>query len=476
MTLLELLKNSEAYTKSGGRYVGPCPKCGGSSDTTRFVTRIGSETGKCFSCGWGTDTVRYLREIEGYTCPNAHRQLNKECTSSSCPARSKCSLGKGGVPGSSCAMDTPCVASGNPTARHPAPASDPAQQWQQKAAALVQYAHEKLLADEKCLAYLAGRGLPLDCVVKYRLGYLSTFLCRPRSSWGLPEELNADQKPKPLFFPAGIVIPWFINGEIHRIRIRKENLRNSKDARYYWLPGSGNDVICLNPAAAAHVVVESDLDGLLIDWHAGDLVGTIPLGTCSADPKATALASLEKSVRILVSLDFDAPKIQEATGETIIPGGKAALKWLKLFPRTARRWPVPLGKDPGEAYQAGVDIRRWVMDGLPPAMKVAPGKVEKMEKKKPQFDAEKAHRLINDAYSLIASQCPAGAMEWLELKRPDLIASLKREEASIDNAFESEDLGALSLVLTEWSRGHAEAFEIFNTRPPVIEVQETLFQ
>jgi len=469
MTLLDLMENSAAYTKSGGRYVGPCPKCGGSPDTTRFVTKIGSETGKCFSCGWSTDTVWYLREINGYSCPDAHRKLGKECTSTSCQARGKCSLGKGIAPRQTSDLDTPHAARGAQSQRQAASAQCPERIWQEKAAALVQHAHQALLADEKMLAYLSGRGLPLGCVEKNCLGYLPADVYRARASWGLPVELKDDGNPKKLFIPAGIVIPWFVNGEIHRIRVRKDKVRNEKDARYYWVPGSGNDIICLNPTASAHVVVESDLDGLLIDWAAGDLVGTIPLGTCSSDPKETALAALEKSLRILIALDFDAPRVQEKTGETIIPGGKSSLKWLQRFPRTARRWPVPFGKDPGEAYQAGVDIRAWIISGLPPAMKVITRKAETMNDPK-RFDLIKAQQEIADAYSLIMSKCPTGALDWIADNRPDILDHLKQAEKAVDFAFKTEDSVQLTKNLAGWHRFHLRAFDIFEGRPPVIEV------
>jgi hypothetical protein len=38
--------------------------------------------------------------------------------------------------------------------------------------------------------------------------------------------------------------------------------------------------------------------------------------------------------------------------------------WAKHFER-AKRWPVAQGKDPSEAYQAGLNLREWVMAGLP---------------------------------------------------------------------------------------------------------------
>lgn len=92
------------------------------------------------------------------------------------------------------------------------------------------------------------------------------------------------------------------------------------------------------------------------------------------------------------------------------------------------------------------------------------------------FDAGKAHQLIKDVLSLIRSQCPAGAKEWLEENRPDLIRDLNEVGAAVDEAFEQEDSATLPLILKRWSEGHTQAFGIFNSRPPVINRQEPLYE
>ncbi|HBA73413.1 MAG TPA: hypothetical protein DCZ63_14855 [Geobacter sp.] len=370
--ILALVQNHVTLRKQGAHYVGRCPKCGGTEATTRFVVNIAKDFCQCYSCSFNADPIRFLREIEGKTCPEAHRTLGLDCDNPHCPVWEKCSKGKGERPTSQkSTMTTPAPAVDRPTPGFNASAATtPPDLWQAKAAKLVNRAHQALLDTPEQLAYLSSRGLPLAAVIKYRLGYVPEDFYRDRSSWGLPEELWPDGRPKKLFIPQGILIPWFIDGLIHRIRIRKQALRNAKDGRYYWLPGSGNDIICLNPAAQAHVIVESDLDGLLIDWQAGDLVGTIPLGSCSTHPKAKALTLLEKSLCIMVALDFDKPRWDEEKQQWIAPGAKSSLWWAQKFPRAYKRWPVPDGKDPGEAFAAGVDLPAWVVLGLPPALQI----------------------------------------------------------------------------------------------------------
>ncbi len=58
------------------------------------------------------------------------------------------------------------------------------------------------------------------------------------------------------------------------------------------------------------------------------------------------------------------------------PGRDGSAWWKKNY-RQARRWPVPEGKDPGEAAASGVDFLTWINDALPrpiaaPAPQAAP--------------------------------------------------------------------------------------------------------
>jgi DNA primase len=85
---------------------------------------------------------------------------------------------------------------------------------------------------------------------------------------------------------------------------------------------------------------------------AGELVGTIAIETVAAKPDEGACALLKKALHVLVALDFDGP-------------GARAWPWWRENIRDCVRWPVPKGKDPGEAFELGVDIREWVRAGLP---------------------------------------------------------------------------------------------------------------
>ncbi len=357
-------------SSKGGEWHGPCPACGTSEadavKSDRFVVWPARDGWMCRNCGAG-DGIEFLRKFENMSCPDAHKALGKECASVTCAVKDKCRIGRGSAPAhsSEAALKSPHVRKSPENRWLPSEARNPETTWREKASALVEWAHQKLLRCQRELDYLEGRGLPLEAVKMFRLGWVPKDLYRERPAWGLPSEISEKTgKPKRLWIPSGIVIPYFDDKGVHRVRIRQPE----KQPRYYWLPGSGDDVLIFGDQAKAHVVVESDLDAMLIAWLAGDLVSAVPLGTCSARPKTRAAAALEESLCILVALDFE-PRQNPQTGQEENPGGKAAAWWSKNF-QHATRWPVPHGKDPGEYHQAGGDLRTWIAAGLPPGLRI----------------------------------------------------------------------------------------------------------
>lgn len=101
------------------------------------------------------------------------------------------------------------------------------------------------------------------------------------------------------------------------------------------------------------ITVEAELDGLLLHQQAGDLAGVIALGSAKARPDRVTHEALERADLVLNCLDSDGA------------GAKEAWSWWKRTYKNAKRWPVHIGKDPAEAFQKGLDLRVWVMAGLP---------------------------------------------------------------------------------------------------------------
>lgn len=340
-------------TTNGGEWAGPCPGCGG-SDRFRVwpADRGGRGSFWCRGCGRGGDDVQLLVEFKGMSYPEAFR-----------------ACGRGDVPDGYRPVAYRAVMSGcgpDPDRFEPRAYTPPVETWRAKASAFVDAAHQALLSNDEVLRYLAGRGLDLQAVKGFRLGWFGgengkPCLFRPRVAWGLDRIFNPQTgKDKMLWIPRGIVIPTFKAGQPYRVRIRRpgEDLKTDKDVKYYVVPGSGMELAGHNPDHRVFVIVEADLDEMLIARRAGSMVGSVALGSAAAKPGAGMYWHLQKAVRLLIALD---------TGDHNLAGAKAARWWLKEFPQ-AKRWPVPQGKDPGEAFEKGVDIKTWIKAGLPPAV------------------------------------------------------------------------------------------------------------
>lgn len=432
-TTLDIAQNHVTLRRAGRNYCGPCPVCGGSATSDRFVVYPDKDDMHCFSCGLHGDAVTLLRKVQGMGCADAHEQIGKNCYQRTCQYWDKCRLGakaNGEQPAAPRKKERqplapPVVDSAAPAPFTPAPAETPQHKWQQQAAALIAKAHANLLADQEQIDFLAARGLPIDAIRAGLLGYLPENRYPSCQAWGQPVVLKENGRAKKMFIPSGILIPFFdANGDPHRIRIRRSDPRPG-DPRYYWMPGSGNDVPVIGPQARGVVVIESDLDAFMVRWQCRDLdICTIPLGTCTAKPKGWAMQALENALCILVAHDFE-PRTNEKTGQYENPGGKGADWWLHQFKR-AKRWPVPAGKDPGDYVKDhSGDIRSWIAKGLPPVFRVS-ADAPQNDKKRPILGATiNGHRYV---VAPAADQVPQ-----LQRQYPDAVVFAPAEIARIKN-------------------------------------------
>jgi hypothetical protein len=372
----------------GGEWHSPCPVCGGNDRFHVWPSQDGGSTAQragvpgtfwCRKCEAAGDVIDLLKFCEGLDYKAACRELRIELDESSRrlrPLRQPKSEASGWTP---------------------TQWKFPSEKWRAQATKLALTAHEHLLADERILAYLAGRGLPLVAVQRYRLGYLEgedktgTCLYRARSAFDLPDKKNPDgtKTRSSLWIPRGLTIPlWskYADGlcplrtqgdsggeaphleevEAHRIRLRrrKEDLRPGKDSKYLLLEGSGQAPMALPPSGvsddlATWVVVEAELDACAVHHACGGMVGVLAVLTNLGKPDADIHRRLARAKLILVALDFDAA---DAKGKR--PGYQGWLWWREHY-AVARRWPVPQGKDPGEAFALGVDLAAWVHAAAP---------------------------------------------------------------------------------------------------------------
>jgi len=335
---IELRKVSSS---KGGEYQGPCPGCGGED---RFHVWPEQNRGEgsywCRQCGRGGDCIQFLRDFEGLSFREACNRLGRPVPDSRDLSAPRASSGK---------------------ERDPASHGSPEELWREKAVKFCDWSYEQLFDHLEALDYLKSRGIREDTIGCYGLGWnpgnKGKDLYRAREAWGLSKVVKPNGGARPLWLPVGAVIPYFAGGEIQRLRIRRPEPRVfSPNLSYYVVPGSSMATMLVEPQRKAHVVVESELDAILVAQEAGETAGAVSMGNASAKPDEEGTRVLRESLQVLVALDFDGA------------GAKYWPWWKEHFP-DCERWPVPKGKDPGEAYQAGVDLREWIRAGLPPGLR-----------------------------------------------------------------------------------------------------------
>ena len=367
MNLLDIVQKRVSMRRVGAKdgveeWHGPCPSCGtgkpNAAMSDRFSVKVnanGDDQWFCRNCGNG-DTIAFLMKFESMSFPAACKEVGKELPEQEeyqAPRFKKA------------AVDT----------FQPRTISAPADAWIEHATKFVTWAHEQLLTNQEQQDYLAARGITLKSIIKYRLGFNpgdnGKDLYKAREAWGLETVMSGVDKKKKLWLPIGIVIPWFTENILRRVRIRIPNDRRTETfpLPYYLVPGSSMDTFVTNPEAQAFVITEAELDAIMLDEQAGDITGAMAMGNSTAKPTDRAFQLLTNCLHISNALDYDAKTAESGKYENA--GGIGSLWWPKHFPQS-ERWPVPVGKDPGDAFKAGINIRDWVKAGLPPVLTLPP--------------------------------------------------------------------------------------------------------
>jgi len=356
--------------KSGNRHTGPCPKCGGSKDSDKFV--LFPDGGfRCFACGFKGDRIKWLREMDGMSCREAHDAEGKDC-SPSCPNYGPC---RNGEPVKRKPRSVRPQVGGRQDALAEMTPADPGTAWRTWGGKLVEKARLALARETEEIRWLESRGIGNTQVDQYQLGWLAHDLRVDRRELGLPLEEGKER----LWVPGGLVIPIFDgHGELHRLRIRRTPAAREKflsDRKYVWIKGSGNLPMVLRPSGSIRgaVIVEAELDAMAVAAAHNEVL-VVALGTVAGGIDAGLRAELEECPVILVALDADPAR------DGKLGAGPASVKrWRRSF-RQARFWPMPAGKDPGDFVRDhGGDLRQWVESGLPPVLPRASSVVEKPE-------------------------------------------------------------------------------------------------
>lgn len=349
--------------KTAKEWASPCPCCGG---TDRCSVWPEDQDGRgyywCRQCNAKGDGIQFLRDYTGMSYADACKRVGVAPVAN---------------------LKAPAL---RPMARtekfqpvhgelgHLEGANVPV--WRGRAAAFVSWATEHLLNSPEQLAWLAARGIDAAAAKRYRLGYNpgekgKNCIIRPRPVWGLPPEKKEGGKEKFLWLPRGIVIPQVLVDDeketVHRVRIRRLDADREifrPKHKYHVVEGSGMDVLWLDCTTVMHegggivVVVESELDAIMLHALVGDMAHCVASMTSNLRKlSASVFDRLGDALCILVALDMDKA------------GADGWTRWQETFPR-AKRWPVPAGKDPGEAFALGENLRLWLLAGIPAGLRL----------------------------------------------------------------------------------------------------------
>lgn len=310
----------------GGEHSGACPFCGGKD---RF--RVWPESGRywCRSCDKKGDEIQYLRDYRGMGYRQACVFLGKE------PRGLR--------------YTRPA-----PARWAPKEATPPAELWQTAAKSFLDRAKETLWSpqgDTMRQWLHTEKGLRDATIQEACIGMNPTDLYVPRAAWGLEPVSKQDGTEKKLWIPAGLIIPYIVNGAVHRLRMRRNDPGGR--ARYVVISGSGMAPMTWGQNKGVAVIVESELDGLLLSQEAGDLCAVVAMGSATAKPDTATHELLRATPLILVSLDSD-----EA-------GVKASWDfWPKTYGTQFQRWPCLSGKDPSESWKHGLNLHDWAVAGI----------------------------------------------------------------------------------------------------------------
>jgi hypothetical protein len=328
MNILDLIEREThlSFARRGKEYHGPCPFC--RCTGKQFVIYM---TGKprywCRQCDVRGDAIQFMRDYKGLSFRQAKERLGIE-------------------------SDDYHRVTDNRDDHQPANLRPPSDDWMTAATSFLARCQAALWADmgRKALTWLHGRGLNDDTIRPAGLGYNAADSYADRQDWGLLAETSEQGRPKGLWLPRGIVIPWYVDGSLWGVRIR----RPTGDPKYYWVPGGAANTLygadALSPGKPA-MLLEGEIDALTVQQQAGDLVTPVATGSTHAARRAKWVARLSLSPIVLIAYDADDA------------GEAAAAYWRDALPN-ARRW-RPYWADANDLAQAGVDLRAWVQAGLP---------------------------------------------------------------------------------------------------------------
>ncbi len=315
----------------GDEYCSPCPRCGGRD---RFIL---NDLGFwCRQCGIkGKDIFDLFHVLKGMAAHTVAVDVLKLKDPLSALMHRRSSRYR----------------SGSAPYRNHAPkeVAPPSSAWQECVRDLLLEAQEKLCTLPSVLSYLyEKRGLTPEIIERASIGFSTA----PRTLTRSFAKIHV---------PSGLLIPNIRQGareggrhfqqeNIYGVKVRRSDtdVHRYQESRYANISGSKSVPMILNPESSnSTFVVESELDAILLHQESDHSHCIISLGGSNPNVDLETHNLLQHANRIVLALDNDPP-------------GQAAARRLQARHPSAVIRPVPVGKDPSEAYQQGFNLKQWM--------------------------------------------------------------------------------------------------------------------
>jgi DNA primase len=311
----------------GGEYAGQCPLpgCPSQSDALR-VQPNNSKAALwwCRQCGRGGDAIVFTMAYHDVNFPDALAMLGIDQWNNAAQP-----------------TERPLVA--------PDLVEPPNTAWQKGAISFLMECQHAIWSPigKRALDALHLRGFTNMTICAAHLGFNVRDRHILRTDLGFAPEWDEWGQEKEIWLPAGIVIPWFINGQLWKMSIR----RPFGEPRYYHLPGSANALYNADMLRAGKpaILCEGPFDALAIQQATGGLVSVVASGTTGAR-RMHWMAQLIQAEPLLLSFDADDA------------GLSATVYWQNIF-SSARVW-RPYYEDPAAMLESGADVRDWAFAGV----------------------------------------------------------------------------------------------------------------
>lgn len=333
MALLAVISTESNYSFSpsngDGVFSGPCPFCESGENRFTIFTAQTKPRYHCRTCAAAGDAIQFLRDYSDLSYVDAIKRIEDA------PA------------------DFFSIGAVNPKNKKRSAATRScsdfdSDKWQSALAGFSEYCESVLFTDVGASALewlLESRGLTIDTIRHYRLGYNATDIYRERELFGLPEKFQNSGQPLDLKIPRGVTIPNYAAGRLRGLRVR----RPKSDQKYWIVDASHNELFGTDDLIGDSVFVlcESEFDCMSIWQSFGHVVSPLATGGTT---KARGNASLELlSQSHCVQIAFDA----DGSGDT------AAQWWIDQLGNAERLRPI--AHDVNEMLSSGDNLKFWIM-------------------------------------------------------------------------------------------------------------------